>query len=207
MGQGLQGYQNSSLRIISIISLCTFTVISPKNILGIHNPNEIWFVKGRQSAMILSSGNIMGKGFGICYWEELGSSALICQQHDREFECPKELVRRLINNRGWTNIQEALGNTSFICSSTHVKIWVPKEEKYRLRHDIYSSCSVHFGSRGKWGLYAIHLRGHNINYTFIADTSHKLRGNSIEHCTDIWYKISSASKWLKNKLKREKRQS
>lgn len=83
MGQRLHGDQKSSLRIIWMISL---SIISPQNILGIPNPNEIWFFKGKQTAMILSSGNIMGKVFGIYHWEELGSSVFICQQHDREFE-------------------------------------------------------------------------------------------------------------------------
>lgn len=42
VGQGLHDYQNSSLRIRCMISLCTFSVIviSPRIILGAHSPNE-----------------------------------------------------------------------------------------------------------------------------------------------------------------------
>lgn len=97
VGQWLHGYQYGTLRIIYMNSLCDFsvTLMSPQNILGIHNPNEIIFVKGRQPAKILAPENVMEKVFGICRGEESGSSTFIWQQQDGQFECPKESVRHL----------------------------------------------------------------------------------------------------------------
>lgn len=45
--------------------MCIFsvTIISPKNILGIHNPKEIEFVKGKQDSNDTFFWKYYGKGF------------------------------------------------------------------------------------------------------------------------------------------------
>lgn len=147
-----------------MIFLCIFsaTLISPQNILGIHNPNEIWFLKGRQTAKILASGNVMENVFGICHWGEPGSSTAFGRNRTDSLNIPKNQSDICINASECNQSPQSYGKPElhlFQCSSEG--LGGIKKRKIGWSKNVSSSWSVCFRSRRKRGLYAIHLGGHN----------------------------------------------